>query len=75
MPKIIVEIISRRSANIRFVAASGNSADGSFPPTPVSVTTPRIIPTQAAAAIKDTPLCAAFSIAFRIPEMPMRVFG
>ena len=46
---------------MRFVAARGKSVEGSLLPIPVNVTTPRMIPTHAAAAINETPLCAARS--------------
>ena len=66
--------MSRKSAKIKLVSARGNRTLGNFEPTPVSVTTPRIIPTHEAAAIKDTPLFPAFSIALKIPLIPTRVF-
>ena len=70
-----MEIISRIKARIILFCASGNKVLGSFVPIPVSVTTPIIIPTHEAAAISETPPCAAFSNARTIARGPTRVVG
>ena len=75
MPRIMVEIIRRIKARMILFCASGNKVLGNFVPIPVSVTTPIIIPTHEAAAISETPPCAALSNALIIARGPMRVEG